>query len=206
MIYAGTDTSATTVEWAMAELMTHPEILEKAQQELDAVVGSARLVQESDLPNLPFLSAIIKETFRLHPPLPLSLPRSSNQPCVVANRRFPVNTRLILNIFAIHRDPSVYENPNAFQPNRFLEHPEVDHMSGQSFYQLIPFGVGRRMCPASHLGNTLVSLMLAHLLHSFDWSLPAGAHLDMAEVYMLMGFRKQPLSLVAKPRKPAFLY
>jgi cytochrome P450 len=206
MILAGTDSSAVTVEWAMAELMAHPAIRKKAQEELDAVVGNARLVQEADLPNLPFLSAIIKETFRLHPPVPLSLPRSSNQPCIVANRQFPANTRLILNIFSIHRDPSVYENPEAFQPSRFLEHPEVDHMSGQSFYQLIPFGVGRRMCPASHLGNTMVTLMLAHLLHSFDWSLPAGVELDMAEVYKLVGFRKHPLSLLAKPRSPAFLY
>lgn len=82
-------------------------------------------------------------------------------------------------------------------------------MSGQSFYELIPFGVGRRMCPASNLGNTMVSLMLAHLLHSFDWSLPAGMRpqdLDMAEIYKLVGIRRQPLLLVAKPKSPAFLY
>lgn len=118
MILAGSESSATTVEWAMAELMANPSIRKQAQEELDRVVGNARLVQEADLPNLPLLAAIVKETFRLHPPVPLSLPRSSNQPCVVAGRQFPVNTRLLLNIFAIHRDPSVYEHPDAFQPSR----------------------------------------------------------------------------------------
>lgn len=210
MIYAGTESSANTVVWAMSELMVNPDIRKQAQEELDAVVGSERLVQESDIPNLPFLRAIIKETFRLHPAVPLSLPRCSNQPCVVAGCEFPANTRLILNIFAIHRDPSVYENPDSFQPRRFLEqHPEVDHMSGQSFYQLIPFGVGRRMCPAYNLGNTMVTLMVANLVHSFDWSLPKGVspeNLNMAEVYKLVNFRKEPLSLIAKPRSPAYLY
>ena len=193
----------------MSELMVNPDIRKQAQEELDAVVGSRRLAQESDLPNLPFLGAIIKETFRLHPPVPLSLPRCSNQPCVVAGCEFPANTRLILNIFAIHRDPTVYENPDAFIPSRFLEHPEVNALSGHDFYQLIPFGVGRRMCPASFLGNTMVTLMLANLVHSFDWSLPAGTSakaLDMVEVYKLVNFRRQPLSVIAKPRSPAYLY
>lgn len=209
MLHAGTESSATTVVWAMSELVVHPEIMHQAQSELDAVIGTTRLVQESDLPNLPFLSAIIKETFRLHPPVPLSLPRSSNQPCVIASHEFPANTRLILNIFAIHRDPSVYKDPERFEPSRFMERPEIDHMSGQGSYELIPFGVGRRMCPASHLGNTMVSLMLANLVHSFEWSLPRGgsaAEVDMAEVYKLVGLRKEALVLVAKPRSPAFLY
>lgn len=210
MIYAGTESSASTVVWAMSELMVNPEIRKQVQEELDVVVGSGRLVEESDLPSLPFLRAVVKETFRLHPAVPLSLPRCSNQACVVAGCEFPADTRLILNIFAIHRDVSVYEDPERFQPRRFLEqHPEVDHMSGQSFYQLIPFGVGRRMCPASNLGNTMVTLMVAHLVHSFDWSLPAGVSaesLSMAEDYKLVNLRKEPLSLIAKPRSPAYLY
>lgn len=209
MVNAGTESSANTVVWAMSELMVNPDIREQAQEELDAVVGSGRLVQESDIPNLPLLRAIIMETFRLHPALPLSLPRCSNRPCVVAGCEFPANTRLILNIFAIHRDPSVYENPDSFQPSRFLEHPEVDHMSGHSFYQLIPFGVGRRMCPAYNLGNAMVTLMVANLVHSFDWSLPQGMsteNLDMGEVFKLVNSRKEPLSLIAKPRSPAYLY
>ena len=207
MMSAGTESSANTVVWAMSELMLNPDMRKQAQEELDAVVGSGRLVQESDIPNLPFLRAIIKETFRLHPAVPLSVPRCSNQPCVVAGCHFPANTRLILNIFAIHRDPTVYENPDSFQPRRFLEqHPEVDHISGQSSYKLIPFGVGRRMCPAYNLGNTMVILMVANLVHSFDWSLPKGVGLNMAEVFKLVNFRKEALSLIAKPRSPAYLY
>ncbi|XP_024359127.1 flavonoid 3'-monooxygenase [Physcomitrium patens] len=209
MIGAGTDTTATTVVWAMSELMVNPKIRKQAQEELDAVVGDSRLVEESDIPNLPFLRTIVKETFRLHAPVPLSLPRCSEQPCEVAGSQFPANTRLILNVFAIHRDPIVYENPDSFQPSRFVDHPEVDHMSGKDFYGLIPFGAGRRMCPGYHLGNVMVSLMLAHLLHSFDWRLPAGVteeNLDMSETYKLVGLRKKPLFLIAKPRSPAYLY
>jgi cytochrome P450 len=206
---AGTDTSATTAEWAMAELMAHPSIRHEAQAELMAVVGENRLVQESDLANLPSLQAIVKETLRLHPAAPLSITRECHEPCVVSEYDFPAKTQLILNIFAIHRDPSVYPNPDEFKPSRFLEHPEVNHLSGHDDFELIPFGVGRRMCPGARLAYTLVSLMVAHLLHSFDWSLPdhqTAEAMDMRETPSFVLYRGERLLLNATPRRPASLY
>ncbi|KAG0563575.1 hypothetical protein KC19_8G042400 [Ceratodon purpureus] len=209
LINAGTDTTATTAEWVMAELMANPDIREQAQAEIDTVVGLDRLVQESDIPNLPLLQAIIKETFRLHPAAPLSVKRESHEPCVVSGWSIPTQTELILNIYAIHRDPNMYDNPDVFRPSRFLEHPEVNPLSGHDFFELIPFGVGRRMCPGANLAYTLASLMVANLLHSFDWALPDGespATMDMSEAISFVLYREKPLCLIAKPRRPASLY
>ncbi|KAG0575549.1 hypothetical protein KC19_5G012000 [Ceratodon purpureus] len=201
MLNAGTETSATVVEWAMAELITRPNLIKQAQNELDKVVRSKRLVQEIDLPNLPYLQAIMKEIFRLRPPVPLLLPHESNRPTEFCGYHFPTGTLLLLNSFAIHRDPIVYENPDIFDPARFLAHPEVNHLSANDFYELIPFGAGRRMCPAFNLGNTVSSLMLANLLYIFDWSLPEGqSSVDMSEMNGMSVVMKQPLCLVARPR------
>ncbi|XP_073386693.1 flavonoid 3'-monooxygenase [Physcomitrium patens] len=167
LMNAGTDTSANTVEWGMAELMANPEIRKQAQAELDAVVQD-RLVKESDIPNLPFLQAIVKETYRMHPSVPLSQRHESHQPCVISGWEFPALTELILNLYAIHRDPSVYENPDKFDPSRFTRNPKVDPLAGNDFYELIPFGAGRRMCAGHHLGNVTVTSMLANLLQCFE--------------------------------------
>lgn len=209
LLIAGSDTIATTVEWAMAELIRHPNVLHKAQEELDSAVGSNRVVEESDVPKLPFLQAIVKEIFRLHPAAPLSIPRVSAEEIEVCGYEIPAGTRLILNVFAIHRDPSVYDNPNDFVPDRFLQHPEVTATTGNTFYELVPFGVGRRMCPGYALGNMMVHIMLAHILHSFEWSMPPGEdsrHVDMSEVFSATVAMKHPLHLVAKPKSAAYLY
>lgn len=208
LMNAGTDTIANIVEWGMSELMANPKIRKQAQAEIDAVVGQDRLVQESDHPNLPFLQAIVKETYRMHPSLPLGLRRESHEPCIISGFQLPAHTELILNTYAIHRDPKVYENPNEFKPSRFLDHPEVDPLSGHDYYELIPFGVGRRMCPGYNLGNVMVTSMIANLLQCFDWGLPEGKSaesLDMSEYYSFMSFRRQPLCLVAQPRSAASL-
>ena len=209
----GTDTSSTTVEWGMRELMLHPDILKRAQDELDCVVGADRVVQESDIPNLPYLQAIVKETFRLHTVVALAIPRQSIRASNdVLGYKLPAHTHLILNLYAIHRDPNIYENPDTFNPYRFLgnKHPGVNPMSGFDSYELIPFSAGRRMCPAATLGNLLVSLLMAHLLHSFDWDLPKGCDVSHAEwweeSFGLTVCPKIPLSLVARPRNPALLY
>jgi cytochrome P450 len=102
----------------MAELITHPDIMQQAQAELVAVIGEDRLVQEADIPNLPLLQAIVKETLRLHPAVPLAIPRESHEPCIVSGYPFPAQTLLIVNLFAIQRDPAVYENPDEFKPSR----------------------------------------------------------------------------------------
>ena len=209
MLTGGTDTTSTTVEWAMAELMLHPEEMKRAQGELETVIGPNRLVQESDIPNLPYLQAIVKEAYRMHPAAPLALPRLSTEASTIGGYNLPPNTYLTLNIFAIHRDPSVYDDPETFNPQRFVERPDLNPTSGYNSYQLIPFSAGRRMCPAAALGDLMTSLLLAHLLHTFDWSLPedlirsAGGKLDMGESFGLVMYKEIPLSLVAHPKSPA---
>lgn len=189
----------------MVELMLRPELRKQAQEEIDAVVGAdpERFVQESDIQKLPFLVAILKETFRVHPVAPLNVMRSY-EPCEFAGYYLPAQTRLIVNQYAIHRDPSVYENPDKFEPRRFMENPEVNPLSGRDSYQLIPFGVGRRMCPASNLAFTMALLMLANLLHTFDWSFPDGVtadNFDVSEEFLGTVLRKKtPTILMAKPR------
>lgn len=194
----------------MAELISHPESMKRAQDELELVVGGDRLVEESDLPNLPYLQAVIKEVYRMHPAVPLALPRESTKPSEVLGYKLPARTQLILNIAAIHRDPSVYDHPDTFDPERFVDHHlEVNPTSGFDSYELIPFSAGRRMCPAFNLGHLMVSLLLAHLLRSFDWSLPDGESADtydMSESFGLKVDRKIPVSLIAHPKRPAYLY
>ncbi|KAH0464349.1 hypothetical protein IEQ34_007135 [Dendrobium chrysotoxum] len=199
---AGTDTTSSTVEWALAELIRHPNLLKQAQIELDSVVGSDRLVSESDLPSLPFLQAIVKETFRLHPSTPLSLPRIASKDCEIDGYFIPEGSTLLVNVWSIARDPSVWsDEPLAFRPERFLMgglHEVVD-LKGNDF-ELIPFGAGRRICAGLSLGLRMVQFMTATLIHAFDWGLVDGQmveKLDMEEAYGLTLRRAVPL--VAKP-------
>ncbi|KAG6538163.1 hypothetical protein ZIOFF_003274 [Zingiber officinale] len=143
---AGTDTSAVTLEWGLAELINHPDILRKAQDEIEAVVGKKRLVQESDAANLPYLQAIIKETMRLHPSVPM-IPRRSTRDTKIKGYDVPANTTVFINLWAMGRDPEQWPEPLEFRPERFLEEPgqQLD-VRGQHF-EMIPFGSGRRLCP-----------------------------------------------------------
>jgi cytochrome P450 len=178
LITGGTDTSSVTVEWAMSELLRKPDVLAKATEELDRVVGGDRLVTEGDMPSLPYLDAVVKETMRLHPVVPLLIPRVSREDTSVAGYDIPKGTRVLVNVWAIGRDPAVWKDAAAdeFRPERFLVGSEpgvsVD-VKGQHL-QLLPFGSGRRMCPAQGLGLRMVQLVLANLLHGFTWRLPDG--------------------------------
>ncbi|KAG0628793.1 hypothetical protein M758_1G053500 [Ceratodon purpureus] len=180
----GTDTQIVTVEWAMAHIIADPKIYETLRSELDREVGVDRRVTESDIPRLKYLNAIMKETFRLHPPTPLLLPRETNEACTVAGYYVPPNTRLFVNVWAMGHDPEVWENPLEFRPERFLQ-PELQgvDVQGQHF-NLIPFGFGRRICPALAIGMVGVQLGIASLVQGFDWSLPDGVtaeEMDMSE-------------------------
>ncbi|KAJ0981976.1 hypothetical protein J5N97_010231 [Dioscorea zingiberensis] len=199
---AGTDSTSSTVEWALAELLRKPDILVAVQKELDSIVGKSRLVSELDLTNsVPLLHAIIKETFRLHPPGPLSVPRISSEPCEVSGFHIPEGSTLLVNIWSISRDPEVWNSPIEFNPARFLpggKHVDVD-LKGIHF-ELIPFGSGRRICAGMRLGLRMVTLMVASLVHGFDWVLPDGQTpetLDMEEDFGLTIERTVPL--VARP-------
>lgn len=207
---AGTDTSSSTVEWAVAELLRHPKVLAKAQQELDSIVGPGRLVTESDLPQLTYLQAIIKETFRLHPSTPLSLPRMAAESCEINGYFIPKGSTLLVNVWAIARDPDAWANPLEFQPERFLpggEKPNAD-IRGNDF-EVIPFGAGRRICAGMSLGLRMVQLLTATLVQAFNWELPEGKSaekLNMDEAYGLTLQRADPLMVHPRPRLAAHLY
>ncbi|KAK9116486.1 hypothetical protein Sjap_015433 [Stephania japonica] len=202
LITAGTDTSSSTIEWALAELIRHPHILARAQQELDSVVGRDRLVSDSDLSRLTYFQAIMKETFRLHPSTPLSIPHMSTETCQVNGYSIPKGSTLLVNVWAIARDPSIWSDPLEFRPDRFLRggaQANVD-VKGNDF-ELIPFGAGRRICAGMSLGIRMIQLVVATLVHGFDWALPDGQSpekLNMEEMFGLTLQRAVPL--VVQPR------
>ncbi|KAK3446507.1 LOW QUALITY PROTEIN: hypothetical protein EUGRSUZ_A02185 [Eucalyptus grandis] len=206
MITAGMDTTVISVEWAMAELIKNPRVQQKAQEELDRVVGFERVVTESDFSNLPYLQCIVKEALRLHPPTPLMLPHRSNSHVKIGSYDIPKESNVHVNVWAIARDPAVWNSPLEFRPERFLEE-DVD-MKGHDF-RLLPFGAGRRMCPGAQLGINLVTSMLGHLLHHFVWTPPQGTkpeEIDMSENPGLVTYMSTPVQAVATPRLPPELY
>ncbi|KAL5990689.1 hypothetical protein ACLOJK_011592 [Asimina triloba] len=193
MFVAAVDTSSVTIDWAMSELLKHPRIMKKAQEELETVIGLDRAVEESDLANLDYLNMVVKETLRLHPIVPLLLPHEAMEDCTVSGFHIPKQSRIIVNAWAIGRDPDAWTEPNKFDPERFAG-SSVD-VRGHDF-QLIPFGSGRRMCPGLQLGITVVRFVLAQLLHCFDWELPEGTtpeNMNMSEKFSIVTLRSDHL-------------
>ncbi|XP_010518174.1 PREDICTED: cytochrome P450 76C4-like [Camelina sativa] len=196
MFAAGTDTNSTNVEWAMAELLKNPKTMAKAQAEIEHVIGENGVVEESDISELPYLQAVIKETFRLHPALPLLLPRETETDVEILGFMVPKDSQVLVNVWAIGRDPNVWENPTQFEPERFLG-KEID-VKGRD-YELTPFGAGRRICPGLPLAVKTVSLMIASLLYSFEWKLPNGIipeDLDMDETFGITLHKTKPLHAI----------
>ncbi|PQQ13507.1 cytochrome P450 98A2 [Prunus yedoensis var. nudiflora] len=206
MITAGTDTTAITVEWAMAELIKNPRVQEKAQEELDRVIGFERVMTEEDFPNLPYLHCVAKEALRLHPPTPLMLPHRANSHVKIGGYDIPKGASVHVNVWAVARDPAVWKDPHEFRPERFLEE-DVD-MKGHDF-RLLPFGAGRRVCPGAQLSVNLVASMLGHLLHHFSWALAEGVNskeVEMSENPGIVTYMTTPLQAVPTTRLPSHLY
>lgn len=206
MITAGMDTTAISVEWAMAELIKNPRVQQKVQAELDHVIGLDRVMSESDFSNLPYLQSVAKEALRLHPPTPLMLPHRANANVKIGGYDIPKGSNVHVNVWAVARDPAVWKDPEEFRPERFLEE-DVD-MKGHDF-RLLPFGAGRRVCPGAQLGINLVTSMLGHLLHHFNWAPPEGVNpedLDMSENPGLVSYMRTPLQAIPTSRLPASLY
>ncbi|KAG0473195.1 hypothetical protein HPP92_015052 [Vanilla planifolia] len=201
IIGASTDSNTTTIEWVMAELLYEPDRMRKAQQELDTVVGKDRVVEESDIPQLRYLGAVLKETLRLHSPSPLLVPRRTSSNCTAGGFSIPAGTAVIINAWAIHRDPSRWEDPEEFKPERFLpEGREQCEFLGGNEFGYLPFGAGRRACPGMALAERLMLFSLASLLHSFEWLLPEGAHLELADTFGIALRKTEPLVVVPKAR------
>lgn len=197
---AGTDTTSSTLEWAMTELLRNPEKMAKAQVELEQVLGKNKVVGEFDISKLPYLQAIVKETLRMHPPTVFLLPRKANNDVELYGYVVPKNAQVFVNVWAISRDPNHWENPNSFSPERFIEH-EID-MKGQDF-GLIPFGAGRRICPGDMLAFRMLNLMLGSLLHGFNWKVGDGISpqdLDMTDKFGITIQKAIPLRALPIPK------
>ncbi|XP_024026402.1 cytochrome P450 82G1, partial [Morus notabilis] len=178
LILTGTESTAVTLIWAISLLLNNPSVMKAAQRELDTHVGRDRWVQESDLSNLKFLEAIVKETIRLYPPGPITGPREATEECFVGGHHVPKGTRLIVNIWKLHRDPRMWADPCEFRPERFMTTHEDLNFRGQNF-QYIPFSSGRRSCPGMTLGLQVVELMLARLVQGFEFKTKDDKPVDM---------------------------
>ncbi|XP_013654654.2 cytochrome P450 705A12 [Brassica napus] len=180
---AGIDTAAQATQWTMAEIINNPKILERLRGEIDLVVGKARLIQETDIPNLPYLQAVVKEGLRLHPPGPF-LVRRFQESCKIKEFYVPGQTTLLVNVYAIMRDPDLWEDPDEFKPERFLSSrssEQEEEIKGQAF-KYIPFGAGRRGCPAGNLGPIFVGIAVGMMVQCFDWRINGHGEISMEEV------------------------
>lgn len=182
----------------MTELIRNPEVMKKAQEDVRRSVGDKEVVEESDLPKLKYLKLVTKEAMRHHPPAPFLVPRETTQNCTIKGYHVPAKTRVFVAAKAIGMDPKIWENPSAFQPERFL-YNDID-VKGQDF-ELIPFGVGRRGCPSVNFSVVLVELTQANFLHRVNWKLPSGMkpeEVDIDEADGLTMHKKIPLCLLAQ--------
>ena len=198
LIAGAFDTSAVTIEWILSELLRNPRVMKKLQEELENVIGIDQMVEEKDLGKLVYLDMVVKEGFRLHPVGPLLVPHESMEDITVQGYYIPKKSRILVNAWAIGRDPNVWsENVEEFYPERFSG--SNIGVTGHDF-RLLPFGSGRRGCPGMQLGFINVRLVVAQLVHCFNWELPSGVEakdVDMTEKFGLSVGRAN--HLLAKP-------
>ncbi|XVF61272.1 hypothetical protein PTKIN_Ptkin08bG0117000 [Pterospermum kingtungense] len=194
MLLAGTDTSAVTLEWAMSNLLNHPDVLNKARAELDAQVGQERLIDESDIAKLPYLQNIMSETLRLYPAAPFLVPHRTSADCTIGGYTVPRDTIVLINAWAIHRDPELWDDPTSFKPERF--NTEVKDHS----HKFMPFGMGRRACPGAILGHRMVNLALGAVIQCFEWERVGDQKVDMTEGKGVTMPKVVPLEAMCKAR------
>ncbi|XP_065873250.1 cytochrome P450 81Q32-like [Euphorbia lathyris] len=196
MTFAATDTTAVTLEWAISNLLNHPQVLHKAKSEIDTKIGDQNLMDESDISKLPYLQNIISETLRLYPPAPLLLPHLSHNDCTIGPYKVPKYTMLLINAWAIQRDPQLWQDAHKFIPERFEQGGD-----GHQKYKMMPFGLGRRACPGSGLANRVLGLALGFVIQCFEWKrLSEEEDIDMTEGNGLTMPKAEPLVAMCKPR------
>lgn len=196
LISAGSDTTTSTIEWAMAELLRNKGAMRKLKAELASKLGENDIITESNVSELPYLAACVKETLRIHPPTPFLIPRRAPETCKIMDYTIPKNSKLFVNAWAIGRDSNTWEDALSFRPERFLN-SNVD-FRGQDF-EFIPFGAGRRICPGLGFARQEIQLILASLIHYFEWSLPNGEdpmQLDMEDKFGVTIQKEKPLLIV----------
>ncbi|KAG6384735.1 hypothetical protein SASPL_153553 [Salvia splendens] len=198
MLAAGIDTTFTVLEWTMAELIRNPRTMKLLQTEVRN--KNEININEDDVDNMPYLKAVSKESLRLHPPLPLAVPRELTQDTNLLGYDIPRGTVVLVNCWAISRDPLLWENPNEFLPERFFD-TSIDYKG--LHFEMIPFGAGRRGCPGIGFAMSLYELAISRLVNEFNFELPNGVReedLDMTEAPGFAVHRKHPLLVVTTPR------
>ncbi|KAF2302130.1 hypothetical protein GH714_032886 [Hevea brasiliensis] len=195
IVFAGTESSALTLEWAMSNLLNNPQVLEKAKKELDFEIGQESLMDESDVSKLPYLQSIILETLRLHPAGPLLLPHLSRSDCTIQGYDVPSNTIVFVNAWAIHRDPQLWDDAGKFKPERF------EGAQGEPYNsKFLPFGLGRRACPGMGLANRVIGFTLGCMIQCFEWMRVNAQEVDMTEGIGLTMPKAKPLEAMCKAR------
>ncbi|KAM1031699.1 hypothetical protein ACFX13_036224 [Malus domestica] len=198
MIVAGSDTTATSLKWIISLLLNKKHALKHAQEEINLKVGRERWVEDTDIENLTYLQAIVKETLRLYPPGPFSVPHEAMEDCQVCGLHIPKGTRLFVNLWKLHRDPTVWSEPEVFSPDRF-------DASGQHF-EFIPFGSGRRSCPGLTFAMQVIHLNLGRLIQGFELATPLDMSVDMTEGLGVTLPKATSLEVVLTPRLPIEFY
>ncbi|KAF8068471.1 hypothetical protein N665_1149s0008 [Sinapis alba] len=202
LFVGATDTSVQTTQWTMAEIISNPNVLERLREEIDSAVGSSRLIQETDLPNLPYLQAVVKEGLRLHPPGPL-LVRKFQERCEIKGYYVPEKTTLVINAYAVMRDPDSWEDPDEFKPERFLSTKEEEKEQALKY---LPFGGGRRGCPGGNLSQLFVGSVIGVMVQCFEWKIKGGK-VNMEEAIEGMNLSMvHPLKCVPVPRPQALSF
>lgn len=202
MLVAATETTSNTMCWVISELVRHPDIMYKTQTEIREALGDKTNIEDNDIIDLHYLHNVIKETLRLHPPLPLLLPRMNMETTKLLGFVLPARTRVVVNAWAISRDPEIWKNPDSFCPDRFNG---SSHDLNGTNYEYMPFGSGRRICPGMAFAMAGLKLFLALLLLHFDWKMPGGKgpmELNMEEEFDGTARRKNDLYLIAIPYSP----
>nr|XP_043608780.1 cytochrome P450 81Q32-like [Erigeron canadensis] len=197
LLLVGTDNSAATIEWAMSFLLNHPHILQKARAEIDEHVGQDHLVDETDLCKLKYLQNIVNETLRLFPTTPLFVPHESSTSCTIGGYYVPNGTMLLVNTWAIHRDPTVWDDPTSFKPERF------ERQVGEG-YNYMPFGMGKRQCSGAGLANRVIGMALGSLIQCFEWKRVSEKLVDLNEAKGLVMQKSKPLEAMCKARECMF--
>jgi phenylalanine N-monooxygenase len=203
-MFAIVDNPSNAVEWALAEMMNRPEVMQKAIDELDMVVGKERLVQESDISQLNYLKSCIREAFRIHPYHAFNPPHVAMEDSTLAGYTIPKDSHVILSRVGLGRNPKIWIEPLEFSPERHLN--TVNVLLSEPGLRFISFSSGRRGCPGISLGTSATMMLFARMLQGFTWMKPPGVHsigLQESNVGLTLA---EPLVLHAKPRLPAHLY
>ncbi|CAL5066370.1 unnamed protein product [Urochloa decumbens] len=201
LFVAGSSSTAQTVQWTLAELFRHPAVMSKARQELESVVGSKEYPEESDMEKLPYLRAVMLEGLRMHLSGPLMMPHTAaTDGAKIGGYPVPKGTQVIVNMWAIMRDPASWEKPEEFMPERFLG-TDLDPR-GVDARAFVPFGEGRRLCPGMHIAMWSIMTILAYVLHAFEWNLPDGmkpSDVDLTDRFRTSLHMVTPVKAVPTP-------